>query len=172
MSPMASSITYSRYTPRRMALFLAACAASLLIGALGFQYLGGLAPCPLCIWQRYALVIAMVLSLGSALSMGNTARVVLAVAALAFLASVGVAAFHLGVEHGWWQGTQGCTGGQPMAATLDDLMKQVTGKPPPRCDQAAWSLFGISLAGYNLLASAALAILAGLRAAVPGRSEE
>lgn len=159
----------SSHTPRRVALVLAACAAAILIGALGFQYLGGLAPCPLCTWQRYALIVAMMLALGSSLSMDNTARVLLALAGVAFVASAGIGGFQVGVESGWWQGSQACTGGQPTAATLDDLMTQVQGKPPARCDEVAWSLFGISLAGYNFLISLALAAIAAVRAAIAER---
>ena len=168
---MASILSPSSHTPRRVALALAACAAAILIGALGFQYLGGLAPCPLCTWQRYALIAAMMLALGSALSMDNTARVLLFVAGVAFVASAGIGGFQVGVEHGWWQGSQACTGAQPTPATLDQLMTQVQGKPPARCDEVAWSLFGISLAGYNFLISLALAAVAALRAAIPERAK-
>lgn len=166
---MASFFSPSSHTSRRIALVLAACAAAILIGALGFQYLGGLAPCPLCIWQRYALIVAMMLALGSALSMDNTARVLLILAGVAFVASAGIGGFQVGVEQGWWQGSQACTGGQPTPATLDQLITQAQGKLPARCDEVAWSLFGISLAGYNFLISLALAAIAALRAAIPER---
>lgn len=166
---MASFFSFHSHTPRRVALALAACAAAILIGALGFQYLGGLSPCPLCTWQRYALIVAMMLALGSALSMDVTARVMLALAGLAFVASAGIGGFQVGVESGWWQGSQACTGGQPMAGTLDQLMTQVQGKPSARCDEVAWSLFGISLAGYNFLISLVLAAAAAVRAATPER---
>jgi len=168
---MASFFSSLSHTPRRVALALAACAAAILLGALGFQYLGGLAPCPLCTWQRYALIAAMMLALGSALSMDNTARVMLFLAGVAFVTSAGIGGFQVGVEQGWWQGTQGCAGGQPMAGTLDQLMTQVQGKPPARCDEVAWSLFGISLAGYNFLISLALAAVATVRGAVPEREK-
>jgi len=163
---MESLLALRDYTPRRVALVLAVCAAAILIGALGFQYLGGLPPCPLCLWQRYALIMAMVLALGSALAMDNTARVLLALAGVAFVASAGIGGFQVGVEQGWWQGTQACTGGQPTAGTLDQLMAQVQGKPPARCDEVAWSLFGISLAGYNFFISLALGAVAAVRAAI------
>ncbi|MGE0271526.1 MAG: disulfide bond formation protein B [Alphaproteobacteria bacterium] len=168
---MASFVSPSSHTPRRVALALAACAAAILLGALAFQYLGGLAPCPLCTWQRYALIVAMMLALGSALAMDNTARVMLFLAGAAFVTSAGIGGFQVGVEQGWWQGTQGCAGGQPMAGTLDQLMTQVQGKPPARCDEVAWSLFGISLAGYNFLISLALAAVATVRGAVPEREK-
>ncbi|MHB1217192.1 MAG: disulfide bond formation protein B [Alphaproteobacteria bacterium] len=166
---MDSFLALRDYTPRRIALVLAACAAAILIGALGFQYLGGLSPCPLCLWQRYALIVAMVLALGSALAMDNTARVLLALAGVAFVASAGIGGFQVGVEQGWWQGTQGCAGGQPTAGTLDQLLAQAQGKPPARCDEVAWSLFGISLAGYNFLISLALAAVAAVRVALTER---
>lgn len=166
---MAFTLSLHGHSPRRIALALAAVAAAILLGALAFQYLGGLAPCPLCTWQRYALIAAMMLALGSALSTEGTARVLLAVAGVAFLASAGIGAFQVGVEQGWWQGTSGCAGGQPAAKSLDQLMSQVQGKPPPRCDEVAWSLFGISLAGYNFFISTALAAVALVRAALPER---
>jgi disulfide bond formation protein DsbB len=166
---MASFFSSHSHTPRRVALALAACAAAILLGALGFQYFGGLAPCPLCTWQRYALIAAMMLALGAALSMDNTARVLLILAGVAFVASAGIGGFQVGVEQGWWQGSQACTGGQPTPGTLDQLMAQVQGKPPARCDEVAWSLFGISLAGYNFLISLALAACAAVRAAIPER---
>lgn len=163
---MESLLALRDYTPRRVALVLAVCAAAILIGALGFQYLGGLAPCPLCTWQRYALIVAMVLALSSALAMDNTARVLLALAGVAFVVSAGIGGFQVGVEQGWWQGTQACAGGQPTAGTLDQLLTQVQGKPPARCDEVAWSLFGISLAGYNFFISLALGAVAAVRAAI------
>jgi disulfide bond formation protein DsbB len=166
---MASFFSPRSHTPRIVALALASLAAAMLLGALAFQYLGDLSPCPLCLWQRYALIVAMVLALGSALAMDNTARVILALAGVAFVVSAGVGMFQVGVEQAWWQGTQGCTGGQPTAGTLDQLMAQVQGKPPARCDEVAWSMFGISLAGYNVIISLALAAAAAVRAAIPER---
>jgi disulfide bond formation protein DsbB len=150
---------------RRAACLLAlAVPAALLGGALTAQYGFGLPPCEMCWWQRYPHVAAVVLA-AAALATERDALVRLA--ALAILASGAIGAFHAGVEYGWWQGLTRCAsgdlGGDPLAA----IMKA----PLVRCDVAPWSLFGISLAGWNFLVStgAGLAILALLGRAVPER---
>lgn len=129
--------------------------AGLLLGALGFQYIGGLAPCPLCIWQRVPHAAVVVLLLSSFYRLPT--RPALAVAALALVIGAGIAAYHVGVEQGLF--TSSCDGGQG-ATSIDDLRAQVMGQSGPACSQVAWSLFGISMAGWNLIASMGLAGLA------------
>ncbi|MFZ4688565.1 MAG: disulfide bond formation protein B [Polymorphobacter sp.] len=124
--------------------------AALLGGALGFQYLGGLAPCEMCLWQRWALVAALGLAL-LAWATGH-ARAVLALAALAVLAGAGIAAFHVGVEQHWWEGITSCAAA-PLTGTSADVMSQIMAQPLVRCDAIAWSLFGISMAGWNVIGS-------------------
>jgi disulfide bond formation protein DsbB len=125
--------------------------ASLLGGALAFQYLGGLAPCEMCMWQRWALVAALGLALLGWM-MGN-ARAVLALAALAVLAGAGIAAFHGGVEQHWWKGVTECTATIASGSSAE-IMGQIMAQPLVRCDAIAWSLFGISMAGWNFIISA------------------
>ncbi len=131
--------------------------AALLGGAFAFQYWGGLYPCEMCWWQRWALMAALVPALVGAL-LGRSRRL-LALAALAVLAGAGIAVFHAGVEQHWWQGLTRCavtpTGSAP-GAMLTDLLAQ----PLVRCDAIAWSLFGISMAGWNAIVSTAIGGLA------------
>ena len=123
--------------------------AAVLGGALAFQYIGGLAPCEMCLWQRYALVAALVLAL---LGWATKARALLVLAALAVLAGAGIAVFHAGVEQHWWKGITECAA--PMiSGTSADIMGQIMAQPLVRCDAIAWSLFGISMAGWNALVS-------------------
>ncbi len=137
--------------------------ATLVVGAFAFQYIGGLAPCVLCWWQRYAhfatialAVLALLAARGS--SRAGWALVVLAAAAL--LIGAGIAAFHVGVEQHWWQGTAECGSSTAGASSIDELRARLLNQPIVRCDEVAWSLFGISMAGYNFLISLALAAFA------------
>lgn len=133
---------------------------ALLGGAYVSQYGFGLYPCEMCWWQRYPHFVALTLAVIGLARPGQ--KVWTALAALAILASGLIGAFHAGVEYGWWEGITGCAtvaqaGGDPLEAILN--------APIVRCDVAPWTLFGISLAGYNFLVStaAALAVFALLR---------
>jgi disulfide bond formation protein DsbB len=124
--------------------------AIVLGGALAFQYIGGLYPCEMCMWQRWALVSGLTLALlGWAL---GQPRAVLGLAALAVLSGAGIAAFHVGVEQHWWQGITTCAAA-PMTGSTADVMSQIMAQPLVRCDAIAWSLFGVSMAGWNVLVS-------------------
>ena len=134
--------------------------AGLLGGALAFQYLGGLAPCEMCLWQRYALVTALGLALLGWM-LGHK-RVVLGLAAVAVLGGAGIAAFHAGVEQHWWKGITECAA--PMVTgTSAEIMGQIMAQPLVRCDAIAWSLFGTSMAGWNALVSLGFGGLASWR---------
>jgi disulfide bond formation protein DsbB len=143
------------------AIVLAASAAT-LGGVLAFQYWGGLAPCVLCIWQRYAhLAIMVFAALALAIGHPRWRAVLLAGSGIAAVAGAGIAFFHVGVEQHWWQGTAECGSALPPAATVEELRQRLLAQPVVRCDEVAWSLFGISMAGYNVLLSLALAVFAG-----------
>jgi disulfide bond formation protein DsbB len=142
-------------------------AASLLVlaAAFAFQYLGGLQPCILCLYQRYPYGVVIALgALALVLPRGRAQSVLLGLAALAFLADAGIAAFHVGVEQHWWAGTEACGGTAPaVPQNLGALMKSLE-QEPVRCDAVAWSLFGISMAGYNFLVALALAAFSAVAA--------
>ena len=123
--------------------------AGLLGGALAFQYLGHLAPCEMCLWQRWPHVAALVLGL-VAWAFGSR-RGVVALAAVAVLVSAAIGYYHAGVEYHWWAGPQACTA--PAFAAGTDFITAALASPMIRCDAAAWTLFGVSMAGYNALIS-------------------
>ena len=145
--------------PREAALIVLVASAGLLAGALAFQYLGGYAPCVLCHWQRYAHAATIVLAL-VALAVPRAAPLLLAGAGLALLAGAGIAVFHIGVEQHWWQGTAECGSAIGGAGSIEELRARLLAQPVVRCDEVAWSLFGLSMAGYNFLASLVLGLLA------------
>jgi len=139
------------------ALLVGGVSTALLLGAFAFQYLGGLPPCEMCVWQRWPHGAAILLGVGGGLLVATgalpakTARTLawLAVIALVITGAIGV--FHAGVEWKLWAGPSHCTGvGDPRSFDIVIV----------RCDEAAWRLLGISLAGYNAILSFAVAAIA------------
>ena len=137
--------------------------AALLGGAYISQYVFGLFPCEMCWWQRYPHFAALVLALGAFAIKEHRWPVVLA--ALAILASGLIGAFHAGIEYGWWEGLTRCT--TPVVQGGGDPLGAIMAAPLIRCDEPQWTLFGISLAGFNFLFSTlgALVVLGLLRRA-------
>lgn len=127
---------------------------SLLGGAIGSQYLGGLYPCEMCMWQRWPHVVAIAFALCAIGVRGRPqeSAIFTALAALAIAVSGGIGVFHAGVEYGWWQGLTACSTALTGAST-QDVLDSIMAAPLTRCDVAPWSLLGISLAGYNALIS-------------------
>ena len=139
---------------------------ALLGGALGSQYLGGLAPCEMCYWQRYPHAIAVVLAAlaftAPAPSRRSRTLTVLAAVAIAISGAIGV--YHAGVELGIFEGLTTCTS-TAAGSTRDELLKSILDAPLVRCDQVQFSFLGISMAGWNailsLLGAAVISVLAG-----------
>ena len=121
----------------------------LLGGALGSQYIGGLHPCEMCYWQRWphgaAILLAALAFSAPASSSRSRTRTLLAAAAIAISGAIGV--YHAGVEARIFEGFTTCTTTRGM--TLQDIINA----PLVRCDQVQWSLFGISMAGWNAILS-------------------
>jgi disulfide bond formation protein DsbB len=123
-------------------------------GALLSQYWGGLAPCELCLLQRWPWVAGIIISL-VAIMVGSRPALPWVALLLAAVFAVGsaVAFYHVGVEKHWFAGPTTCTGAATAADTVEALKARILGQMPVRCDEPAWMLWGISLAGWNLLAS-------------------
>ncbi len=136
--------------------------AALLAGAYGSEYWGGLFPCEMCWWQRYAHFAGLALALLSLLLRGapDRGRSFVWLAALAILTSGGIGAYHAGVEAGIFEGITKCTS-TVTGLSGEDLLKAVMAAPIIRCDEVQFSFLGISMAGWNAILSglAALTIL-------------
>jgi disulfide bond formation protein DsbB len=134
--------------------------AALLAGAYGSQYWGGLFPCELCWYQRYAHFAALLLAiLAYALrSFPDRGRSFVWLAALAILTSAGIAFYHAGVELEVFPGYTQCTS-TVHAATTADLIKQIMDAPLIRCDQVQWKFLGVSMAGWNFIVSSVSGLL-------------
>lgn len=137
-------------------------------GAYFFQYALGYVPCHLCLQERIPYIFAI----GAALVAGILSReanlgiapvIFLGFCVIAFAIGTGLSAYHAGVEYKWWPGPSSCTGGSLVANSLDALKAELlSGQYLPQCDKAAWTLFGISLAGFNFLISLCLTIISAL----------
>lgn len=144
----------------RSTLVLIATLGSLavLLGAYGFQHLGGLAPCKMCLWQRWphaaAILIGVIMWLG-----GPRLLAWLGAAAAATTSAIG--AYHAGVEWKWWPGPSSCSGGGLDLGAMDggSLLSLDAPSGLVMCDEIVWSLFGLSMAGWNAVIAAGLALI-------------
>lgn len=150
--------------PRLWSLVLLLASAAALMGALYGEFALGIAPCILCLYQRLPWVGLAVLA-GFAFQPTRTPvwrRRAMLAAALVLWGAGGLAFFHLGVEQHWWAGTESCAPQAPATgpSSLQDLQAALALEDEvrrPACDQPAWALFGITFAGFNLLANLFLA---------------
>ncbi len=163
---------HSAYKTGALAL---AVAVATIVGALGFQYLGGYLPCPLCLEQRYAyyagapvLFAALVV-----LSAGHhrSAALLFLLVAVAFLANAALGVYHAGAEWHFWPGPEACTGAQELSTSAGALLKALPSTNVIRCDEAAWRFAGISLAGWNVVVSLLVVVLSSRAAAESVRSQ-
>ena len=129
---------------------------ALLVGAFGFQHLGGLPPCKLCIWQRYPHALAVLIGVAAVAIRG---RLLPLLGMAAALTTAGVGLYHTGVERGWWEGPTTCTSSGTSGLSADDLFDKIMTAPVVRCDDVAWELLGLSMASWNGLLSLGLAAL-------------
>ena len=118
------------------------------------QYVFGLAPCELCLAQRVPYALAGLIALGALFlpADGPAPTWVATISGGLFLIGSAIALYHVGVEQHWWTSVTAC-GGPPPVLTLDQLQAGMTKPAVVPCDQPAWTLGGISMAGYNAAAS-------------------
>ena len=140
----------TRFAQARLAALLLP--AALILGALGSQYIGGLFPCEMCHWQRWPHYAAIGLALVAFIAPGRLGRTALALAIAAILISGAIGIFHAGVEYHWWQGLTRCSTPASGRSTAE-IFAEIMATPAIQCDVAQWTLFGISLAGFNAIIS-------------------
>lgn len=136
-----------------------------LCGAWYFQYVLKYVPCPLCYQQRipYYFAIPLGLIVGTLALYGGGKPLVrygLYLLALVLVVSTGMGVYHAGIEWGFWQGPTSCAAGAPSSAPIGNILDSIRNIRAVPCNEAAWRLFGISLAGYNVLVSAFAALIA------------
>jgi disulfide bond formation protein DsbB len=163
VSPLDASAPAPLPTPRGVILLVGLGCLALVAGAWFFELVRGLAPCKLCLEQRLPHYAAIGLA-AAGLALARSGRlqwlVLLGLAGL-MAWSTGLGIHHSGVEWGWFAGPNDCGGAAaPEAAGVQDFMKQLQTTRVVSCTEAAWRFLGLSLAGWNALASLALLGLA------------
>lgn len=148
--PRAISDILRLPTPRMLVLLASVGSAAVLLGAIGFQALG-VAPCDLCIVQRWPHLAAAVL--GALILIFRLPMTLALLGALSTAATGAVAIYHSGVERGIFEGPDSCTSGGVAELSADDLLAQITSAPLVRCDEIAWQMFGVTMPNLNALAS-------------------
>jgi disulfide bond formation protein DsbB len=155
------------------ALMVAALAAAAPLLARGSEIWPGLAPCALCLWQRWPYWVAAAIALAAAFLPPSARRWALRLAGLAVLVSGGIAVLHVGVEQGWWPSPlPACqAAGVGGATSVDDLMRNLSPTANKPCDEPTYLIPGLKLSipGMNLIYALALAGLAWWGAARRGQ---
>lgn len=156
-----------RQSASRIAGLVLAVAAMVILAAHAFEAIGGYIPCPLCLQQRYAYYAAIP-GIGMALYLLHVGRThfalaILLAASVAFLANAGLGVYQAGAEWKFWDPPQSCAA----PATLPTLQLDAKGlgRVPVSCGVASWRFLGLSFAGWNAVASLALAAGAAAAAA-------
>jgi disulfide bond formation protein DsbB len=133
---------------RTLAALAGAISASLLAGAFYFQYVAGLAPCHLCITQRWAHGVAILAALAFIALPTFLTRLI---GFLAAYCAAAAAFFHVGVELKWWPGPASCSGAAENLSTMSgaELLSMDGPVKIVQCTDVAWQFAGISMAGWN-----------------------
>ncbi len=151
-------------TRLKSAVLVGAAAAATLAGAWIFQGFG-IVPCDLCLKERIAYYGAVPLAAIVAYAATGRAHGVVAAGliglALIFAVNAGLGVYHSGVEWALWKGPEDCTGSIAAAPKVADFLKELEhtkSRALRRTIQIC--VFGLSLANWNVVISAALAALA------------
>ena len=156
--------------PRPVFLGFFGVSLAVLAMAYGFEFLGGLKPCVLCLYQRIPYGLAAGIALGAFFFSPHrraAAGLLLLLAAL-FFANGLLAFYHVGVEQGWVVAS--CSG-IGTSESLDALRQSLLNTQPVRCDEVSWSFLGLSMAGVNVMMSIGLAGGAAVVARIFGRRQ-
>ena len=146
---------FSLFSPKQFLILCGLASAALLMAAFGFEHLGGLAPCKLCLWQRWPHAGVITFSMLGAVGVLRPGPAFLFIVLSAAITAA-IAGYHVGIEQQFWPGPTSCSG---TAATLStaDLLDSLLATPVIRCDEIPWTFAGISMAGWNMLLSTGLA---------------
>ena len=139
----------------RILLLTGSASLALIVGALGFQYLGHILPCEMCHWQRWPHIAAAFLGIGGALLARGNARTLAWIVVALVVASGLIGAYQTGMQIGLLPGPQACSVAHPYVMGSNDV-------PDVQCNVVTWSLFGLSLAAYNAVISFLVAGVASI----------
>ena len=146
---------------------LAFSGVTLAIAVFYFQNTLALAPCPLCLDQRnwhWGVIGVSVLAFVLMRFKPGWSQWAVMLIGLALLGSAAMGMYHVAVEQHW------VVAQCDARVNLDDLSLDTQGTfEVPKCDQIAWQLWGVSMAGWNAIASLLMALLSFAVAAASER---
>jgi disulfide bond formation protein DsbB len=146
--------------------------AAALATAWGFQLIGGYVPCKLCLEQRIPYYIGLpILALAVILAVASApiryVRWLLVLAGVTFVVGAGLGVYHAGVEWNFWLGPNDCAGAFVPSTSAADLLGQLSRTHVVSCTEASWRFLGLSFAGWNVIASTFVALVAFIGARAP-----
>ena len=141
---------------KRLGLIAAGGSLALMLAAYSFQHFGGLAPCKMCLWQRWPHAAAIVLG---GLMFIFAARLIAWLGALAAATTSAIGFYHSGVEQKWWEGPSSCTGGGLSGLSGSALLDPNAAGKVVMCNDIAWAFLGLSMPTWNGIVSLALALI-------------
>lgn len=149
-------------SPAARAPLLTAAACAVALGFAYFMQFGfGMAPCPLCLYQRAPYAAAGILAAAALLRPGARG-ILMTLAAAALAVNAGIAFYHTGVEQHWWASAVCGSGGAPAVTTTEQLLAELKNPSSHElpCDRPPFVIFGLSMAGMNVIACVLLAAFA------------
>jgi len=126
-----------------------------ILFALYTEYILGFKPCKLCLYQRIPYVVAILISFIGYNYFKNDKILIIIV--IIFITSALISGYHYGVENGIFEEFSGCTNDSLEIVDKSELLKSLKDNVVS-CKDVNFKLFGISLAGINLLFSLLITI--------------
>ncbi|HEY1932846.1 MAG TPA: disulfide bond formation protein B [Acetobacteraceae bacterium] len=139
---------------RTLALLCALIAGAALATALVSEHWEGLAPCALCLVERWPYRVAIVLGLLAIVVPPRLARILLMFAVAAVLADAVIAFVHVGVEFHWWPSPlPECAAPHISGGTLAEQLASMPAHPAKPCDSPSYLIPGlpVSIAAMDLI---------------------
>jgi disulfide bond formation protein DsbB len=175
-----SQIQYRLSTIRpSIILLIVAAAMASVVGVAWIFQIFGYVPCQLCLWQRIPYYVGVSIALLGALAIGifrssalqfRFGKTILIIVGLVMLTATALGVYHSGVEWSWWAGPTSCgSTGVQGSINANDLFSSLDTIRPPSCTEAAGRFFGLSFAGWNVVASLMIAGGAFAAAGLAGR---
>ncbi len=151
-----------KFTREKPVLFAGLVAAFMLASAYGFQF-NGYPPCEMCWWQRYPYMAIAGFAIIASFLKKIPQKWILVLFTLLFALDASIAIFHAGVEQKWWEGFTSCSSAIDLSGNIDDALAAISAAPVIRCDEIPWSLFNISMAGYNAIIAVGMTIFCAVQ---------
>ena len=118
--------------------------------ALYVEYVLGYKACKLCLYQRIPYIIAIFISFIGYNYFKNDKILILII--VIFSVSFFISGYHYGIENNFFEEFSGCTAKSLGTTDKQEILKSLNDNITS-CKDVNFKLFGISLAGINLLLS-------------------